>query len=258
MIRVVVPAVTIVALVAAVSGLAAWNRAGAPLVTITLTERELALPFEGGPPDEPGVELRFVVEDGRGDALDALNWLPPATLTALGFDLSVPVGSPAAPRAYQRALPRPAWVVFEYDGAAWQALATRPEVAVRAERRSRLVAVDAGPALAPLVERYGDGRHVVLPALVGLSFVPPGLGGPMVHGVLGRLTPATLRVPPEMAGVLASLASRPTARRRVPAEPEAAQEPMAGAEEPQPPRYTVDLAVGRLGLPYIVAVKPVE
>ncbi|MGE3275563.1 MAG: DUF4824 family protein [Vicinamibacterales bacterium] len=260
MIRLLVPAAVVVVLVAAVGGVSAWNRSGPHVMALTVTERELGLspyaPAREAAGDDPGLALIFDVGDGHGDVIDSLNWLPPATLRALGFDLSLPTGSPDAARAYARALDRPAWVAFEYDGPAWQALSRRPDVARRARGRSRLVPVDAGAEFAPLVERYADGAHVVLPAVIGLEFVPADRGGPLVHGTLRSVVPRSLRVPPDMVPDLANL--DPVARLR---RDGLDGEPTSGDPgDPSPdlrPRYQVDLAIGRLGLPFIVGIRPI-
>ncbi|MGE3189585.1 MAG: DUF4824 family protein, partial [Vicinamibacterales bacterium] len=200
MIRVALPAALVVAIVAGYAGVAAYNRGGAPVSVITLTEREMALPWGSveAPGDEPNLRLRLVVDEHGEDVLDWMNWLTPERLTELGFDLSTPIGSPDAPRVYGRALPRPAWVVLEYDGPAWEARALRPAAIAAGVRSagSRLVPVDAGLDVDALTARYRDGRHLVVGAGVGLDFVPVGRGGPLVHGVLRSRAPARLTVPP--------------------------------------------------------------
>jgi len=245
--RVVVPAGLIVILTAAYAGMAAYNRTGAPTSTLVLTERELALPWvtvDTG--DHPGVRLRVVVDD-RPEPLDAQNWLTMERLSALGFDVTLPAGAPEAARYYRRSLPRPAWVVFEYDGPAWQVRARRRAVSAPAYDRStwsRLVPVDAGPERDVLAVRYGDGRHLVLAGVIGLGFLSPADGGPLVYGRLESLVPPNVRVPNGIAQVLEGLTL-----------PRPERPDTAVADTPPVPRYEVDLAVGRLGLPYIRDVR---
>ena len=244
--RVVVPAVLIVILTATYAGMAAYNRAGAPLITLALTERELALPWvPADTGDHPGVRLRVVV-DYRPEPLDAQNWLTMERLSALGFNVALPAGAPEAELHYRRALPRPAWVVFEYDGPAWQMRARRRAVSARAHDRewSRLVPVDAGPERDVLAVRYKDGRHLMLAGVIALGFLSPADGGPLVYGRLESLVSPNVRVPVGMAQVLEGL---------TPPQPE--RPDTAVADTPPVPRYEVDLAVGGLGLPYIRDVR---
>ena len=224
---------------------AGWNRSGAPRLTITLTERELRMPWTTGsaPGDDAGLHLALVFQN-RGDPLDARNWLPESRLREIGFTFNVPVGAPQAADAYDNVPPRLAWVAFEYEGTAWRAIERRrtlrasQETAQAPELLSRLVPVDAAADFDVLRVRYPSG-HLILRAVVGLTYVAPGRGGPLVHGVLRQVVPNTIAVPARLRSVFDGL----------PAAPQ--------GTEPAP-RYEAEIAIGRLGLPYLRSARRIE
>src|SRR5687768_1479485 len=190
MTRIAAPALTVLIVVAAFVGLAGWNRSDQRL-TITLTERELPLP-RLSPDDGLGVRLRIAFEN-RLDPLDARNWLSEPRLRAIGFPLNVPAGAPEAAAAYSGVPTRVAWVVFEYDGAAFQEIerrrALRAPLEQRVERTGpRLVPVDAGLDFDTLRDKYGPG-HLILRAVIGLVFLGSSSGGPLVYGSIRELVP---------------------------------------------------------------------
>jgi hypothetical protein len=242
MTRIAIPALVVMMAVAAYVGAAGWNASGEPRLEITLTERELRLPRQAGAPgDDPGVRLRIAYE-ARYDPLDAFNWLPESRLREIGFSFHVPVGAPQAAEAYDHVPARMAWVAFEYDGPQWREIDRRR--ALRSDNReprppseapSRLVPVDAGADFDQLRRRYASG-HLILRGVIGLTYVSPENGGPLVHGTLREVVPHTVAVPHEFQTLLRDVRPRP----------------VKGVTEP---RYEVDVAVGRLGLPYVRAVR---
>jgi hypothetical protein len=240
MARLIVPAVLVLVTVAAFIGAAGWNRSGEPELVLLLTERELPLVRVNlAPGDNPGARLRIAYE-ARHDPLDARNWLPEARLREIGFAFNVPVTSPQAADAYDRVPPRVAWVVFEYDGPEWRAIAQRRAIAgpgalAESPMASRLVPVDAGLDFDLLLTRYPTG-HLIVRGVIGLAYVAPARGGPMLHGVLRDVVPPTVSVPYPFRDTVGGLAA--TTER--------------GLLEP---RYEVEVAVGALGLPYIRSLR---
>jgi hypothetical protein len=242
MTRIAVPAVVVMIAVVTFVGVAGWNASGDPRLTITLTERELQLSnADAAPGDDPGVWLRLSYQP-RYDPLDSLNWLPESRLREIGFAFNVPVGAPQAVDAYDRVPARLAWVAFEYDGPQWAAIERRRALNVdpREPRHlrtmtSRLVPVDAGADFDQLRRRYPSG-HLILRGVIGLAYVSPDNGGPLVHGTLREVLPYRVSVPHDFRPLLGDM--RP---------PE-----VSGAEAP---RYDVDLAVGKLGLPYVRSLR---
>lgn len=247
MTRIAASAVLVLLAVAWLVGSAVWNRS-AVVSRITLTERELPWRFT-----EDGQPVRLSIDWVRRDeAQEARNWLTSDRLLQLGFDLSLPATSPEAARAYSRALPRRAWVVFEYEGDAWRAVELRRSMRAAEgldewHGPSRLVPVDVGLDVQALAERYPQGGHLITPAWIQLSWVGPGAGGPLVYGSIRTLDPPSLTVPRALSSRLRALSPSP----RDPIE----RRPGGAAAAPATPRYEVDLAVGRLGIPWVVDVR---
>ena len=158
----------------------AWNRSGQPEASLTLTERELRLVYQGaGREEDSGIALALTLHNDSY----APEWLDADKLRELGFQPdSVPLAQAQYQERYKQPLPRRAWVVLEFDGPAWQAAldgrerdlhalrarvetgkATLDGVAIeeRALARmktsgSRLVAVAVGRDATELRARYPD------------------------------------------------------------------------------------------------------
>lgn len=257
----------------ALSG-AIYNRSGEPEAVLELTERELALPQRHGFGEEnSGLALslawRIAAEAGDDPYQTSYTqwspapWLTPEKLQALGFALPADISGEREAQRVQKQLPRPAYLVFEYQGDAHrQALAARERELAQAQqqeegdpdpeqagrrieqarerlqderlRNSRLFLIDAGPEAAPLRQRYPDrARHMILRGEIGLNvervddrYVASG----RVHGILVD----TVNVPLELRAVFDALERAP---RQEDAEPG--------------PRYTVRLAVGKRYEPWI-------
>jgi hypothetical protein len=247
--RLLAPLVCLVSMVAGLVAYAAWNRR-VPVQRLTLTERELSLPWQwqlGLRDDES--ELRLPIRWERRDRpLDEKNWLTEDKLRAIGFDFQTPVGDPRAERAYTRQLPRIAWVALEYDGPAWRELEQRRRLQANLPdsrfplELSRLATIDAGPDRDGLARRHGDERTLILPAIFQLAWLAPDHGGPLVYGYVERLVVNELTVPTRFRAALDDL--------REP-RPERTGEQTG----PSPPRFEVDLAVGRLGFPWVTGVR---
>jgi hypothetical protein len=232
--RIVVPALILVLAVTSLLTLASWNRSDIPKVRITLSERELPISWSNtSTGDDPGVRLRLAYEN-RADPVDARNWLTEERLGALGFGMDVTAGSPDAMESYARALPRVGWVALEFNGHAWREIERRRALQTTTEgdplrheigpAPSRLVPVDASSDLDTLVARYPN-DHLIVRSIIGLGYLPPGRNGPLVYGWIREIVPDNVTVPRE-------LRSRLNSRQ-----------------------YDVDLAVGRLGIPYVIDIR---
>lgn len=225
----------------------AWNRRGEPDAVVTLTERELHLPWNAGDEDDTGLVLRldWNPRNMAGPGLPVP--LPAATLRELGFRRSPPPGRSQPPRS--------AWVVLEMEGEAWRRwLAERRrldgEQRRKAEesdcaaggldeqmevRESRLVVVDAGPDREALRRRHPDRRRFV---------IVPGVVGP--DGVVSELGPESIHVPLRLRPVLDEFVKAELVKRHR----------IAGAEDaPRAPRYKMDVAFGRRGEPWLLKVE---
>ena len=230
MTRIAVPALTIVLVVASFIGLTGWNRSVEIQPSITLTEQELSLWRPDNPDQNLGVQLDLDFVH-RHEPLDARNWLPESRLRTLGFPLNVPPGDPAAAAAYADLPSRLAWVVLEYNGPVFQDIERRrklrpPSDDVPETRLSRLVPIDAGLDVGALRKQYGAG-HLILRAVISVNYSSDAL----VAGWVRELVPSQVRVPRHLVHVVDGIEQRPS------------------------PRYEVELGVGRLGVPFVKAIR---
>jgi hypothetical protein len=245
--------IPLLALVLTISGLlvvAAWNR-GVTQGRLTLTERELTLPWQWqhGTDDEAG-DLQLSIEwQRRDDPIDERAWLTDDKLRDIGFDVHIPPGAPEAERRYRQAIPRIGWVVFEYDGPAWQVIEQRRQLRADASMPkpavgpSRLVPIDAGKDREVLARRHAAAQVLILPAVLQMVWLPAGSGGPMAYGVVQRLAVQEVTIPRRLRGPLEPFRAQ---RQGLTPKPETLVQP----------RYEVDLAVGRLGLPWVTGLRP--
>jgi hypothetical protein len=220
------------------------NRAGAPLETIEVTERELAL--QNQPEDNSGVTLQITwLPQHFGPMRDAP--IDTEKLQELGFDCAKPPGSSAEER---RLLPRVAYVVLEYQGAARERWWKERESAARAnppapakaagslppntDRGTRLFCVDASRDANKLLSKYPDRqKYLIVRAVVSANLFPDNAPVKSWHGWVSEIIPSEIHVPLPFARLLSGLG------------------PRAGGE----PRYAVTLQYGRNFEPWISDVK---
>jgi len=200
-----------VALIAATNAFvllgAAYNRSGEAESLLTLGKREFAGIGEWGfGREDSGLTLRlhwrtaggtspFYDYDGvDAEGMDGAAWIDRARLAALGFDLPDSQDETKRQSKWQRQQSRPALVVLEFDGPAYQREVERArrrveEMRTRAEampndkesklkaegagkqllrmenEETRLYVVDVGPDLAALRAKYPDRtRHAIVQA----------------------------------------------------------------------------------------------
>lgn len=107
-----------------------YNRSGEPESTITLTERELNLPYYYiGSAENSGIELQLMYRSGDiGYFSDdyqppkRLDWFDKEKLAELGFDVSAPINEDEVTRFYQMLEEKEVILVLEYNGAAYQSV----------------------------------------------------------------------------------------------------------------------------------------
>jgi hypothetical protein len=250
------------------------NRRGTPEARVTLTERELALP--GYRREENSglalqVDWRILGEASRDDGFNghwgSPAWLDAAKLEALGFR-TAELRERSREGTYKQPLSREVFVVLEFDGAAHREALERAEAArfraaeacpagcadkdkgealKAAESRlarervsaSRLFAVDAGLDAARLREAYPDrARYIITPGIVDVWRQ----ARDQLRGHITRLSVSAVHVPLEFTAVLEGF---PTIT------------PNAG-KPPPPPRYAVDLAVGRRLEPWVQNIRRLD
>jgi hypothetical protein len=203
------------------------NRAGRPVETIQLTERELPLGFQTNEDTGVSVHLNWRRLDYIGDDY---SWLDRAKLQELGFKLSTAVPEPLHPP-----LPRPAFIALEYQGPVWDKLmkSAQSKPDAHPEILSRLIPVDAATTAEPLLRKYPNREgYLIVKGLVQLSAINR-------HGQL-ELRPFISEILPDSIHVSLPL-SNPLRR-------------FVGFFNPEHPRYTLTLSYGRSFEPWIVGV----
>ncbi len=254
----------------------AYNRSGEPESRLTLSQRELARPWNwDGNKENSGLSLilEWRVPDpdtesyyayyGRPGGSPA--WLDEKRMAELGFDVRRAKGDGTRRDKYISHSERQVLVVLELSGATWQQALERarqrvahqeslrqasPQAKelVEAEKRareglareenenSRLFAVDVGTDLASLRSKYPDRRRYLI--LKGNV----GLRStsrdkkPVVAGYLGKLSAGQINVPHRLRGAFEALP------------------PRAGGPAEKKPPFTAIVAVGQRLEPWIEAV----
>jgi len=201
----------------------ARNRAST-LQTIELTERELTLDDQGE--ENSGTDLRLTT-----NYWSSMDWFDAAKLQELGFPAAI-----SSTDEHRDWPARPAYVAFEYDGPAWQAVFEKqPKTpsfgAANFERQSRLVPVGASrdtTALNP-PRNYLIVRATVQPRVVIQE------GKAVVRGQIVEIIDQQIHVPLPAGMIL----PRPGPPR---------------LGNSQIPRYTVSLAYGAHFEPWVISV----
>ena len=249
------------------------NRSGEPEALMTLTERELPLPFRLHK-ENSGLALRIAWRapgNGAGGYFDQGNpaWLDAAKLKELGFEAEDTGGSTDKGNS-RPALPKEVFIVLENNGAAYReavknaeselAKAAAAQAANSGDKRlsdalqgaedrlqheritkSRLFAVDAGLDPRILRDKYNDRTRFI----IAKGVVEPGYvfrsKEKEVTGHIKGLSVAALHVPLNQRKVLDTFL---TQNRRKDAF--------------QPPQYEVKLAYGSRFEPWIVSILPLN
>lgn len=172
-------------------------------------------------------------------------WMTRDVLDGLGFEFDVAPADPEAAPYYQRQLSRRAFVAFELDGPAWQAVldervraqgsGERAPVDGRRTNGSRLVPVAVDRVADVLAQRFPNpGTHLIAAATVRVALFRPPNGTPYVGGMLVNIDPRRIQIPAERA---ASLPRR---------SPE---------ENPQSTPFRISLMYGARWEPWVVDVE---
>lgn len=256
------------------------NRGGEPESRLTLTERELTLPYRNYLHKEnSGLALRLgwrvprrevdKFYSGYSASGGIPEWLDAARMAELGFDLPAANRDAAAWRRYQRQQPREALLVLELAGPAWrQAVEQARENAIRHEAaadanagskdfanrakqarealereeksNSRLFAIDIGRDLAALRAKYPDR---------GRHMIVKGLVRPQSETRDKQARPTGYVSTPAIRSINVPFALRPA----IESLPDKAQRtPDADGE----PRYAAELVIGRRLEPWLTRIAP--
>lgn len=272
-------------------GSAAWNRRGEPAERMVLTERELGLPsfrveenneffltLQLGHKIPPPVRMAAILARRQVPPPARCAWLDREKLLALGFGTDLARLESPARDADFLAPQRRAWIALEFAGPAWEDWLAGEEDKVRRLRsmvetggagagqleeaeallaidraqRSRLWAVDASLDPAVLEARYPDrGRYWVLEGLVVIRAAREGEASPAVQGTVAAVFPEEIHVPARFKEKLAPLLPRESWAEK--SSRWKSSDPVW--PEPQAPRFTAALALGRRHEPWLTAVE---
>jgi len=131
------------------------NRSGEADSRVTLSQRELAIPWSWGMAGEnSGLALGLhwrVVDAGAGDYYGSAfgmsggtpDWLDEAHMAALGFDTAIVADGNAGRRRFERSLPREVLLVLEQAGPAWQQMRERAGANAARHEAARLANADS-------------------------------------------------------------------------------------------------------------------
>ena len=255
----------------------AYNRAGEPVVSLELTERELTMVQSYRRTDEnSGTALSLQWQVSGGAELPEFlfaggsspEWLDEAKLSALGFNLAALKRDKEQNRHTWRSLAREVVIVLEYDAEAYQQALLLADHQVsqlreklveslddenladklkQAEERltrlklsqTRLYAVDAGLEQQALAEKYASSdKYLFVRGDIG-----PRWDDDTVTGRIQRLTIQRVHVPLPYSQQLAELTK--------------GQRFNAYNADPIAPRYRVRLNIGKRLEPWIAAVVPI-
>ncbi|MBN2793686.1 MAG: DUF4824 family protein [Desulfuromonadales bacterium] len=255
----------------------ALNQSGQPESLVTLTERELSLPYRVHK-ENSGLSLRLNwrtldrIEDSSGYSNSRTPvWLNADKLAELGFDINALISADGHSTHFKQPLPREVFIVLEYDGTAYREALARAESAFHeregslklnsddksirenyesAEKRlnrerleePRLFAIDAGLDPGRLRDKYSDcGRFIIAKGLI-----QPGYGYAKdkedVSGYLSKLSVASLHVPLNQRRIFDAMLARDRSRQ----------------DDIRPPRYAVKLAYGSRFEPWIMSVSSLD
>lgn len=247
----------------------AWNRSGTPDSTLTLTQRELRLPYRWGMERErSGLSLTLqwrmpVSPDKRdpdwsqGSTDGTPAWLDAGKLRALGFDLRADDRGRASSRevvlvlelagpAYTAALERAAQRVERAEKRAERELpddkpgaqalqAARENLQRERDTFSRLFAIDAGLDAAALRARYPDrSRHLIVGGRIRPHITHDDTGV-VASGWIESLSVGSISVPERLRAGLDGA------------------EHMTGRDDGQ--RFEADIAWGRRLEPWVTALR---
>ena len=243
-----------------------WNRSGEPDSVVLLTEREL--PMQYSRRENSGLSLQF---DWNINYTYRFDWLDAAKLDELGFRHLDGLDAQNLIKYSNKAVPRSAYIVLEYDGPAFQAEVQEAEANVAKEaallagtpdnkeqqlrldyaRRnleqlrhssSRLIPVDAGLDHDTLRRRYPDStRYIIAGGQIQVFYSGSRNGGIPYGGRISDIDVTSIHVPLEFRSTFDKLPDRQYHK-----------------EGYTLPRYRVELAYGKRLEPWIRAVSRIE
>jgi hypothetical protein len=258
------------------SGVAS-NRSGDPETLITLTERELRLPYKYSTKNSGfSLRLSWKVLKREADNKDYVcrrspAWLGNKKIAELGFNIDNYINWNDHLTYYKVAIPKEVFIVLEYNGDSYREAVKRAERKLEKQQsslelntddekirkelesaeksleneritNSRLFAIDAGLDSKKLRKTYGDRtQFIIIKGLVSLNkhYYKK---GKYVCGYIKNINVDNIHISLKNRKVFDSLAVKNKSRNF----------------ELKPPRYEVDLAYGSRFEPWIVSVRNIK
>lgn len=258
-----------------------YNRSGEPDARITLTERELRPPYYTHDENSGiGLQITWRTQSNRMNERYLYNprpllfssygnladWLDRDKLDALGLDTETVLKNGVDRKRRKASVPREAYLVLEYDGAAYRQALAQAQAAVTKEREalaskpgdktlqerlekaelwlsveqteaSRLFAVDAGLNPGLLRQRYSDrSGYIIAKGLISAEYRSSDCDKPNVAGRIERINIDSILVPLQFRKLFDDM-ELPRTRYT--------------DDTPKPPRYSVELVYGSRLEPWI-------
>jgi hypothetical protein len=149
------------------------------------------------------LRLEWRTERTRNDRFGPAAWLDSSKLAGLGFDCSVPLNSPKAPRHYSSTPARRVFLALEHQSNA------SLDAAARGKDRTGLVVIDADQNAERLRERYSDlAKHSICRGIVRIALSRHDddgglLSTPRLEGWVVGMVPSQVSVPKPLNRLLA-------------------------------------------------------
>jgi len=265
-----------------------YNRSGEPDAELNLTERELPLARQ----EEENTGMFFSLEwkmpgfQAPGFYNSEPAWLGKDILTQIGFRTDHPLQGADSHSYYHHQLPRPAWIVLEYDGPAWKQWESdandyvkekikklndeQDENKRKAGQRqidqvrhqliahTRLFAIDAGPDPQQLRQKYPNRhQHLISEGIVRINVSyyrktdsPEKKGKAYLNGYITEIMIHSIHVPNSFRNFFQEHA--PKRHYSV------YYLPKDKSPQDLKPRYTVTLKYGKKYQPWITDIKPLR
>lgn len=259
--------------IAVLSGVA-YNRSGDPDARITLSERELKLPYRFYR-ENSGLALRLVwrVLGSNEDEISYSNWSSPAWLDAeklqeLGFDTDLLLSTEKGFNRQKESISKEVFIVLEKSGDSYKESLARAQRALEKQEKalelnkndknlkskvedaqkrlqrerieeSRLFAIDAGVDKENLRARYGDQTKFIITKAI----IRPGYHyrdkNSAITGYISRLSVGSIHVSLKYLKSFDALLAQQHSSK----------------DTTNAPRYEVDIAYGRRLEPWILSVR---
>lgn len=258
-----------------------YNRSGQADSTVTLTERELGVPYAWRINKEnSGLSLRLIWNVAKRDDGDEFtyrsnfpDWLDANKLAELGFDVEGEKLKHNIRRLYRRILPREAYLVLEFDGDTYQSVLKRAQKRVRDSQRlvnrnidkkefirklknaetrlkrltesdTRLYVIDANLDQQALRNKYSDRSKYIIAK--GTTRMWLGYGNknrdPDIGGYIGGLSVARINISQKHRAGIEALLDDKKSRHRI----------------EFPPRYAVKVSWGKRLEPWVREIVELE